>query len=107
VSAPFLRNKNLKKLGLAWFYFNTLAPGWFQGFSEKKCLNARGFVWEFLWSGMLYRPGKSLKRCGKSSSLHSKKKIFAWGVRVFISDVISGGLSGHLGPICLALGANC
>jgi len=33
-------------------------------------------------SGMLYRPGKSLKRCGKSSSLHSKK-FFAWGVRVF------------------------
>jgi len=24
-----------------------------------------------------------------------------------VSDVISGGLLGHLGPLCLALGANC
>jgi len=49
---------------------NTLASGCFRGFLEKKRLNARGFVWEFLQSGMLYRPGKSLKRRGKSSSLH-------------------------------------
>ena len=41
------------------------------------------------------------KRRGKSSSLHSKK-IFCLGV----SDVISGGLLGHLGPLCLVLGAN-
>jgi len=27
-------------------------------------------------------------------------------LRVFVSDVISGGLLGHLGPLCLALGAN-
>jgi len=26
--------------------------------------------------------------------------------RFFVSDVISGGLLGHLGPLCLALGAN-
>jgi len=32
---------------------------------------------------MLYRPGKSLKRHSKSSSLHSKKNFFAWGMRVF------------------------
>jgi len=25
-------------------------------------------------------------------------------VRFFVSDVISGGLLGHLGPLCLALG---
>jgi len=54
---------------------NSLASGWFQGFSEKKHLNARGFAREFLRSGMLYRTGKSLKRRGKSSSLHSKKKF--------------------------------
>jgi len=24
----------------------------------------------------------------------------------FVSDVISGGLLGHLGPLCLALGVN-
>jgi len=51
-------------------------------FGKKKRLNARGFAWEFLQDGMLYRPSKSLKRCGKSSSLHSKK-IFLLGVRVF------------------------
>jgi len=54
----------------------------FGDFRKKKRLNARGFAREFLQSGMLYRPGKSLKRCGKSSSLHSKR-IFCLGVRVF------------------------
>jgi len=50
---------------------NSLASGW--GFLKKKRLNTRGFAWEFLWSGMLYRPGESHIRRGKSSSLHSKK----------------------------------
>jgi len=39
----------------------TLASAWFWGFLEKKRLNARGFAWELLRSGMLYSPGKSLK----------------------------------------------
>jgi len=59
-------------------FFNTLASARIWEFSEKKHLNARGFAQEFLRSGMLYRPGKSLKRRGKSSSLHSKK-IFLLG----------------------------
>jgi len=29
----------------------------------------------------------------------TRKKNFSWGVRVFVSDVISGGLFSHLGPI--------
>jgi len=37
---------------------------------KKKRLNTRGFAWEFLRFGMLYRPSKTLKRRGKSSSLH-------------------------------------
>jgi len=37
----------------------------------------------------------------------TRKKLFGWGRRFFVSDVISGGLLGHLGPLCLALGANC
>ena len=49
---------------------------------EKKCPSARGFAQEKLWSGMLYRPGKSLKRRGKSSSL-LEKNFFAWGLRFF------------------------
>jgi len=86
--------------------FNFLASGCFRGFSEKKHLNARGSVREFLRSGMLYRPGKSLKRRGKSSSLHTKKIFLLGECGFFVSDVISGGLLGHLGPLFLALGAN-
>jgi len=38
---------------------------------------------------MLYRPGKSLKRRGKSSSLHSKKNFLLGGCGFFVSDIIS------------------
>jgi len=55
---------------------------------------------------MLYRPSKCPKRCSKSFSLHSKKKFLLGGCRFFVIDVISEGLLGHLGPLCLALGAN-
>jgi len=72
---------------------------------RKKHRNARGFAQEFLRSGQRYRPDKRLKRHDKSSSLHSKK-FFGWGVKIFWSDIISGGLLGHLGPLYLALGAN-
>jgi len=75
-------------------------------FGKKKHLNARGFAQEFLRFGMLYRPGKSLKRRGKSSSLHSKKNFLLGVCGFFVSDVISGGLLGHLGPLYLALDAN-
>jgi len=85
---------------------NSLASDRIRGFLKKKRLNARGFAWEFLRSGMLYRPGESLKRHGKSSSLHLKKNFLLGGCRFFVSDVISGGLLGHLGPLCLALGTN-
>ena len=38
----------------------------------------------------------------------TRKKIFWLGdANFFVSDVISGGLLGHLGPLYLALGANC
>jgi len=49
---------------------------------SKKRLNARGFAREFLQSGMLYRPGKSLKRRGKSFK-SALEKNFCLGVRVF------------------------
>jgi len=67
----------------------------FGDFRKKKHLNAHGFAREFLWSGMLYRPGKSRKRCGKSSSLHSKTNFLFRGCGFFVSDVISGELLGH------------
>jgi len=37
----------------------------------------------------------------------TRNKFFAWVSEFFVSDIISGGLLGHLGPLCLALGANC
>jgi len=36
----------------------------------------------------------------------SRKKILLGACGFFVSDVISGGLLDHLGPLCLALGAN-
>jgi len=38
--------------------------------------------------------------------LHSKKIFLVGECGFFVSDVISGGLIGHLGPLYLALGAN-
>ena len=61
---------------------NSLASARIRGFSEKERLNVCCFAWEFLQSGMLYRPSISLKRRGKSSGLHSKKN-FCLGARVF------------------------
>jgi len=75
-------------------------------FGKKTCLNARGFAREYLRSYLGYGPGRSIKRRGKSSSLHLKKIFLLRGCRFFVSDVISGGLLGHFGPLCLALGAN-
>jgi len=54
-------------------------PLGFGDFRKKKRLNARGFAREFLRSGMLYRPGKSVKKHGTSSSLHSKKNFLLGG----------------------------
>ena len=74
---------------------NSLASARIRGFLEEtERLDAHGFVREFLRSGMLYRPGKSLKRCSKSSSLHSKKYFLLGECRFFVSDIISGGLLG-------------
>jgi len=71
--------------------FNSLASGCFQGFSEKKRLNARGFAREYLRSCSGYGPGRSVKRHGKSSSLHSKKN-FLLGVH----DITN---SSHFAPL--------
>jgi len=37
----------------------------------------------------------------------TQKNFLLRGCGFFVSDIISGRLSGHLGPLCLALGANC
>jgi len=62
---------------------NTLASGCFRGFSKKETrLNARGFAREYLHSCSGFGLGRSVKRHGKSSSLHSKN-FFCLGVRFF------------------------
>jgi len=60
-------------------------PAAFGDFRKQKRLNTRDFARVFLWSCMLYRPGKSLKRHGrsKSTSLHSKN-FFCLGDAVFL-----------------------
>jgi len=73
-------------------------------FGKNKRLNARCFAREYFRSCSGYGHSRRVKRCGKSSSLQSKKN--SWEVRFFASDVISGGILGDLGPLCLALGAN-
>jgi len=85
---------------------NTFESGWFWGFSQKKHLKSLVFAQEYLRSCLGYGPGRSVKRRSKFSSLDSKKKFLPGGWFFFLSDVISGGLLGHFGPLCLALGAN-
>jgi len=36
----------------------------------------------------------------------TRKTFLLGGCGFFVSDVVSGGLYGHLGPLCLALGVN-
>jgi len=74
--------------------------------SQKNSWIARGFAREYLRSFTGYGPGRSVKRRSKSCSLHSKNNFWLGGAGFFVSDVISGGLFGHLGQLHLALGAN-
>jgi len=75
-------------------------------FIHGNTVNECGFARKFLQTGLLYRLGKSLKKCYKSSRLHSKNNFLLGGCAFFVSDIISAGLLGHLGPLCLALGSN-
>jgi len=63
--------------------FKTLASGRFWGF-KKKHQNARSFAQQFLWSAKCYGPGRSVKRCSNTSSLHSKKNFLLRGCRFFV-----------------------
>jgi len=84
-------------------FINTLASG--QNGIKKKHRNARGFAQELLRSCTGYGPGRSVKRRRKTSRVLLKNFLLE-GCGFFVSDVISGGLLGHLGPLYLALGAN-
>jgi len=69
-------------------------PAAFEDF-QKKRRSARSFAWEFLSSCKGYGPGQSIKRRGKSCSLHSIKIFLLGWCRFFVSDIINGGLLGH------------
>jgi len=85
--------------------FNTLASGRFWGFL-KKTLKRTWLCAGISPDGKCCRPSRSVKRRGKSCSLHLKKNFLVGGCGFFVSDFISRGLLGHLGPLCLVLGAN-
>jgi len=76
-----------------------------KGIFGKKHRNTHDFERELLRSCTGYRPGQSVKKRSKSSSLHSKKNFLVGGCGFFMSDVISGGLLSHLGLLYLA--TNC
>jgi len=102
----FKQNQQFLNNGKCLIFLLTIwRPAAFGDFRKKR-LNAHGFVREYLRSCLGYRPSRSVKRRGKSSCLHSKKYFLLGGCGFFVSDIISGGLLGHLGPLRLALGAN-
>jgi len=86
--------------------FNTLRAAWFRQFSPQKNSSFR----------LPYQRPSSFAHCvrelfsgsnGSASLVDcTRKKIFFLGGAFFLSDVISGEFFGHLGPLCLALGAN-
>jgi len=83
--------------------FNTFAPGLIQAVHAKTAGSHGALRGNF--SGKCYRPGQSSKDLA-SLVVCTRKKFFGWGMRFFVSDVISVGLLGRLGSLCLALGAN-
>jgi len=84
----------------------TLASGGFEGFSQKKTTRLH-MVLHTQNSGA--ESGRELFTGSKdlASLLVCTRKKFLLGVcGFFVSDIRSGGLLGHLGPLHLALGSN-
>jgi len=50
--------------------------------------------------------GRELFKDSESHLVYTQKIFFVGGFAFFVSDVISGGLLGYLGPLHLALGPN-
>jgi len=60
-----------------------------------------------LTSGLIQAVRKKTADLHVASLVLCTEKIFLLGgCGFFVSDVISGGLLGYLGPLCLALGTN-
>ena len=75
---------------------NTLRAAWFRRFSQK---NSSFRLLYQRPSSSAHRARELFSSSNGSASLVNctRKKFFAWGLRFFLSDVISGGLFGHPG----------
>jgi len=82
VLLPHIEPSILPHIFCIIFLLTLWRPAAFGDFRKKR-LNTHGIAGEFIQSSMLYRPGKSLKRRSKSSSLHLKK-IFCLGDAGFL-----------------------
>jgi len=86
-------------------YLNYLMSGRNRGFSCQNNRSARGFAPTHSGAGSgreLFKPSKD----AASLLVCTRKKFLVGGCGFFVSD-ISGGLTGHLAPLHLALGPNC
>jgi len=86
--------------------FNTFTPRLIQAVRAKTLGSHVALRRKFFGPVSATDPFKSLK---DSASLVActRTKIFWLGMQIFLSNFISGGLLGHLGPLHLALGPNC
>ena len=77
-----------------------------EDFRKKKIPKRK---WLCAWiTPLLYRL-RTWSKCQKMRQVFKsalEKNPFGWEVWIFLSDVISGGLLGHLGPLYLAPGPN-
>ena len=83
---------------------NSFRAGWFRRFSQEKTA-----VFGCL-TNALAPPPIVLESCSRAQTDRPVQQIalekkFLLGGAGFLSDIISGGLLGLLGPLCLALGA--
>jgi len=93
-------------MGWLNFVINTLASGHFLGFPRKITETHVALRRNFSGPVSTTVPVKVSKDTASQVPC-TRKKIFDWGCGFFVSDVINGGLLGHLGPLHLAVGANC
>ena len=86
--------------------FNTLASGHFRGFLRKNTETHMTLQRNFSGPVSATDPVKGSKDVASLVACTQKKIFLGGGCRFFVSDVISRGLLGHLGPLHLALGSN-
>jgi len=86
-------------------YINTFASGLIQAVCVKTAVLHVALRGNFSSPVSATDPFKSSKD-SESLIVRTQKKLFGWGCGFFVSDVISGRLLGHLGPLHLALGSN-